>query len=109
MGADVTKIESRGGDLARSFGPYVDGTSYYFAAINRIGEERSYRFIGRSIICDVHGRAIAQAGAEEETILRATIDLEEARQKRIDRRQGHWIDRFADRRPELYGGISEER
>ena len=35
MGADVTKIESRGGDLARSFGPYLDGTSYYFAAINR--------------------------------------------------------------------------
>jgi crotonobetainyl-CoA:carnitine CoA-transferase CaiB-like acyl-CoA transferase len=35
MGADVTKIESRGGDLARSFGPYVDGYSYYFAAINR--------------------------------------------------------------------------
>lgn len=35
MGADVTKVESRGGDLARSFGPYVDGYSYYFAAINR--------------------------------------------------------------------------
>ncbi len=35
MGADVIKVESRGGDLARSFGPYVDGYSYYFAAVNR--------------------------------------------------------------------------
>lgn len=35
MGADVIKVESRGGDLSRSFGPYVDGYSYYFAAINR--------------------------------------------------------------------------
>jgi crotonobetainyl-CoA:carnitine CoA-transferase CaiB-like acyl-CoA transferase len=35
MGAEVIKLESRGGDLARAFGPYVDGYSYYFAAINR--------------------------------------------------------------------------
>ncbi len=35
MGAEVIKVESRGGDLARAFGPYVDGYSYYFAAINR--------------------------------------------------------------------------
>ncbi len=35
MGADVVKIEPPGGDLARGFGPYVGGVSYYFAAINR--------------------------------------------------------------------------
>lgn len=35
MGAEVIKVESRGGDLARAFGPYVGGTSYYFSAINR--------------------------------------------------------------------------
>lgn len=35
MGADVVKIEPPGGDLARGFGPYVGGVSYYYAAINR--------------------------------------------------------------------------
>ena len=35
MGADVVKVEPPGGDLARGFGPFVDGVSYYFAAINR--------------------------------------------------------------------------
>lgn len=35
LGADVVKIEPASGDLSRAFGPYVDGVSYYFAAINR--------------------------------------------------------------------------
>ncbi len=35
LGADVVKVEHPNGDLARAFGPYVDGVSYYFAAINR--------------------------------------------------------------------------
>ena len=35
LGADVVKVEPASGDLGRAFGPYVDGVSYYFAAINR--------------------------------------------------------------------------
>ena len=35
LGAEVIKVESRTGDLGRDFGPFVDGSSYYFAAINR--------------------------------------------------------------------------
>jgi crotonobetainyl-CoA:carnitine CoA-transferase CaiB-like acyl-CoA transferase len=35
LGADVTKVEAAGGDLARAFGPFVDDVSYYFASINR--------------------------------------------------------------------------
>jgi len=35
LGADVVKVEPASGDLSRAFGPYVDGVSYYFAAINR--------------------------------------------------------------------------
>lgn len=35
LGADVIKVEHPSGDLARAFGPFVDGVSYYFAAINR--------------------------------------------------------------------------
>ena len=35
LGADVVKVEPASGDLSRAFGPFVDGVSYYFAAINR--------------------------------------------------------------------------
>ena len=35
LGADVIKVEHPSGDLARAFGPFVDGVSYYFAAMNR--------------------------------------------------------------------------
>jgi len=35
LGAEVIKVEPASGDLARTFEPYVDGESYYFAAINR--------------------------------------------------------------------------
>lgn len=35
LGAEVIKVEPSSGDLARAFGPYVNGVSYYFAAVNR--------------------------------------------------------------------------
>lgn len=35
MGAEVTKIEPPGGDLGRTFGPYLDGHSTFFLAVNR--------------------------------------------------------------------------
>jgi predicted amidohydrolase len=80
----------------------------YYAAVNRVGEERGFRFIGRSIICDPAGRTLAVGSATEEQILYAEIDVEKARRKTIDRVPGkHLIDRMADRRPEFYGSIAE--
>ncbi len=35
LGADVIKVEPPGGDLSRGFGPYVDGQSVFFVAMNR--------------------------------------------------------------------------
>ena len=36
LGAEVVKIEkSDGGDETRSWGPWINGTSYYFEALNR--------------------------------------------------------------------------
>ena len=78
----------------------------YYAAVNRVGEERGFRFIGKSKICGPSGDVLAIANHADETILYAEIDPALARRKRIIRVPGkHEIDRFADRRPEMYGRL----
>ncbi len=80
----------------------------YYIAVNRVGSERGFEFIGRSSICDPTGRTLAKASADKEEILYAEIDLERARNKHYKRVPGkHEIDRMADRRPELYGAVVE--
>jgi predicted amidohydrolase len=78
----------------------------YYAACNRVGTERGFRFIGTSKICDPSGRALAEALHDREEILYAQIDVEKARCKKIIRVPNlHEIDRLRDRRPEMYGQI----
>jgi predicted amidohydrolase len=80
----------------------------YYAAVNRVGEERGFRFIGRSRICDPSGKTLAVGSEANEEILYAEIDVAKARQKTIVRVPGkHLIDRVADRRPEFYGSLVE--
>jgi predicted amidohydrolase len=75
----------------------------YFAAVNRVGTERGFRFIGESKICGPDGNELASAPHTEETILYAEIDPVKARDKHLVRVPGkHEINRFADRRPETY-------
>lgn len=79
----------------------------YYAAVNRVGEERGFRFIGLSSICGPNGDVLAESIGTEEEILYAEIDPARARRKRIVRvPDKHEIDRFADRRPEMYGLLS---
>jgi predicted amidohydrolase len=75
----------------------------YYLAVNRVGTERGFRFIGQSRICDPWGNTIASAQGTGEEILYAEIDVARARNKHYVRVRGkHEIDRFADRRPEMY-------
>ena len=77
----------------------------WVAAVNRSGPERGIEFLGNSSICDPSGRRVATADAHP-TVLRADIDAAESRRKRRDTVPGElWVDRFADRRPGLYGRI----
>lgn len=79
----------------------------YFMAINRIGNERGFEFIGKSKICDPHGNNLAFADHAEEAILYADIEPVVARQKHLVSIPGqHEIHRVNDRRPELYGGLT---
>lgn len=78
----------------------------YFAAVNRVGEERGFPFIGRSKIVDTNGNTLVESTAPGEEILYADIDPARARRKHIIRvPDKHEIDRFADRRPELYAPL----
>jgi len=80
----------------------------YVMAVNRVGFESGFRFIGASSIADPSGTVVARAGADTEEILFAEIDPSRARTKHLVRVPGrHEINRIADRRPGLYGRLVE--
>ena len=74
-------------------------------ASNRIGSEGSkgeQSFYGHSFIADEWGDLVEDFGAQEDGILVATFDLEKARMHRAG------MGFFRDRRPQLYGRITED-
>ena len=80
----------------------------FSVAVNRVGKERGFRFIGRSRIVNPSGRTLALASPDGEEIIYAEIDPSTARDKHITRVPGkHQINRFKDRRPQYYGKIVE--
>ena len=82
----------------------------YYAAINRVGVERGFEFIGHSRICGPGGETLADAPHRNECILYAEIDPEAARNKRIVRvSKRHEIHRYRDRRPDLYSEVVADR
>ena len=82
----------------------------YVMAVNRVGVESGFRFIGSSSIADPSGKTLARAGADREEIIIAEIDPRLARNKHLVRVPGrHEIDRIADRRPAFYGPLVEDR
>ena len=71
-------------------------------ASNRIGTEHGQRFYGHSFICDERGDMLAQFGAKETGVLTATLDLDQAKRHRAA------FGFFRDRRPDLYGRLTED-
>lgn len=81
----------------------------FLVAVNRAGQERGARFIGKSQIVDPAGRRLAMAQTTDETIITATFDPTLARQKRLVIEPGVFeMDTVGDRRPELYRRIVED-
>jgi predicted amidohydrolase len=75
----------------------------YAMAVNRVGEESGFRFIGSSSIVDPNGRVLARASVDGDEVITAEVDPARARQKHLVRVPGrHEINRFADRRPRFY-------
>ena len=80
----------------------------YCMAVNRVGTERGVPFIGRSRIVGPNGVTLAESMGDQEEILYAEIDPAVARNKHIVHIPGkHEIDRLADRRPEMYGQLTQ--
>jgi len=77
-----------------------------FAAVNRVGVERGWQFIGRSKVVDYNGDTLGEASRESEQLMLVEVDLQEANKNKIVNVAGSYeIDRLADRRPEFYGLI----
>ena len=114
-GADLVVLPTNWPTGAEEFAEYLINARslenhIFSVAVNRVGEERGFRFIGRSRIVDVTGRTLAQASADREEVIVAEIEPARARNKRIVRVPGkHEIHRFNDRRPEVYGEITQKR
>src|SRR5262249_19015432 len=72
----------------------------YYAAVNRIGTERDFRFLGMSRIIDCKGELMAHSEDDRAAILYADIDPAAARNKHIVNIPGKYeLDRVKDRRP----------
>jgi 5-aminopentanamidase len=80
----------------------------YLLTSNRVGKERSAEFCGWSQIVEPHGARLAEAGAEEEALLVADVDVERARDKDFVIPGEYEVYLFGHRRPSLYGDLVEE-
>ncbi len=113
QGADLIALPTNFPTGAENMTKHVMNTramenKLYFAAVNRVGEERGFRFIGETIVTDPDGNTITKASGTDEEILFFDVDPKESRNKRIVRVPGkHAIDRLADRRPEMYEQLIE--
>jgi 5-aminopentanamidase len=112
-GADLVLLPTNWPPGADTFAKYLPNAralenSIYFFCVDRIGQERGFRFIGYSRLCDTNGNPLADAPHANPEVLVGDIDVRKARAKRIVRVPGkHVIDRFADRRPEYYGPVCQ--
>lgn len=112
-GADLVILPTNWPPGADTFAEYLPNARalenhIYFMAVNRVGEERGFRFIGTSKFCLPTGRAPSFGDGESECVVGGTVQPHITRNKRLVRVPGkHLIDRFADRRPEQYGLLAE--
>jgi len=80
----------------------------FYAATDRVGVERGWKFVGRSKVVDYNGDTLAEASATNEELLVVAIDFQEANNNHIVNVAGAYeLDRVKDRRPDLYSLISE--
>ncbi len=112
LGADLIVLPTNwpnGGKCSASHIPPMRAheNHVYFLAVNRVGTEGGFHFIGMSRLVDWHGQTLAGAVGENEGAFIGTIEPAAARQKRVVQIPGEYeLDRMSGRRPEFYGPIT---
>ena len=71
------------------------------SGVYRIGTEGDQTFYGHSFIASHRGELVAELGRTDTGVILADLDLEEIRRNRAS------FGFFRDRRPDLYGVITE--
>ena len=113
QGADILVLPTNWPDGRGYIAKYIINSRAYenkvhFVAVNRVGVECGTKFIGQSKIISALGDTLAQADSANEQIIYGEVNLADARQKHIVFKPGEFeIDFIHDRRPELYGKITE--
>lgn len=113
-GADILVFPSNWPESGKVYPDYIIPTRatenhVYCVAVNRIGEERGTRFLGRSMIARWLESPLAEGKCEEEDIVYAEVEPAKARQKLHIFDQNapakHRVNFIEDRRPEFYSHI----
>lgn len=113
LGADLVVLPTNWTAAARRMARLVSAARawenhIYYLAVNRVGEESGFRYIGLSSAADYTGTVLYSAPEGEESIFLTPVNPEAARQKRVVTCAGVYeIDRVNWRRPELYGPLME--
>jgi predicted amidohydrolase len=111
LGADVVVLPTNWADAAMRMATLVPRcrafeNHVYYVAVNRVGNESGFHYIGHSSISDFRGDHLAYAPDDREKILYADVDPVAARQKRVVTCAGEYeIDRVNWRRPDVYGPV----
>ena len=115
LGADIIVLPTNWPEGREKVVKYLINARAYenrvnFVAVDRVGNERGTRFIGRSKIISASGDTLAEASSEDEEIIYAEVSLTEARQKHVVFKPGEFeMDLIRHRRPELYGEITRQK
>lgn len=111
LGADVVVLPTNWAEMAVRNATLVSRVRalenhIYYVAVNRVGDETGYHYIGQSSICSYTGDFLAFADTDQEKIITAPIDPVAARQKKVIICAGEYeIDRVNWRRPEMYKSL----
>ncbi len=111
LGADLVVLPTNWTTYSRTMASLVSAARawenhIYYLAVNRVGDETGYQYLGLSSAADYTGNVLHFAPAFEESIFTIEVDPEAARQKRVVTCAGEFeIDRVNWRRPEMYGPL----
>ncbi len=113
LGADLVVLPTNWATNARKMAELVSPARgwenhIYFLAVNRVGDESGFHYIGLSSAADYHGNVMHFACEDAEELFTIEVNPAAARQKRVVHCHGVFeIDRVNWRRPELYGPLVE--